>query len=107
MPFKGVMMAEFIYLLKLRPDLLDDEIWTDIEEKIVGEHFHRLKKDTEMGKVILAGRTTNSDSSQFGIIIFKEKSWDTALEYMNTDPAVKEGVMTATLYPYRVALMKK
>jgi uncharacterized protein YciI len=100
-------MEEYIYVLKLRPDLLDDEAWTDKEEKIVSDHFNRLKTDTEAGKVILAGRTLNSDTTQFGIVIFIDESWDTALDYMKKDPAVLEGVMTATLYPYRVALMKK
>ena len=100
-------MEEFLYVLKLRPDLLDDDAWTDKEEKIVSEHFIRLKTDTEAGKVILAGRTLNSDATQFGIVIFIDESWDTAVEYMEKDPAVLEGVMTATLFPYRVALIKK
>lgn len=100
-------MEEFIYVLKLRSDLLDDTVWTDVEEKIVNNHFSHLKEDTEKGKVILAGRTTNSDNTQFGIVIFTDKSWDSALNYMKSDPAVHAGVMTATLYPYRVALMKK
>ena len=100
-------MEEYIYVLKLRPDLLDDAAWTDKEERLVGEHFNRLKEDTEKGKVILAGRTTNKDPSQFGIVIFYEKTWESAMEYMNLDPTVKNGVMTATLYPFRVALMKK
>ena len=100
-------MEEYIYVLKLRPDLLDGDAWTDKEKNIVSDHFNRLKADTEEGKVILAGRTLNSDSTQFGIVIFFDKSWDSALDYMKKDPAVRKGVMTATLYPYRVALMKK
>jgi uncharacterized protein YciI len=100
-------MEQFIYVLKLRPDLLDEKAWTEKEENIVSDHFNRLKKDTETGKVILAGRTTNSDPTQFGIVIFIDDSWDSAMEYMNSDPAVNQGVMTASLYPYRVALMKE
>lgn len=100
-------MEEYLYVLKLRPDLLSDNAWTDEEEKIVGKHFTRLKTDTERGKVILAGRTLNSDPTQFGIVIFTDESWEFAMEYMNTDPAVQAGVMTATLFPYRVALIKK
>ena len=100
-------MYEFIYVLKLRPDLLDENVWTEKEEKVVAKHFNRLKEDTEKGKVILAGRTLNKDDSQFGIVIFREESYETATDYMNSDPAIKKGVMSATLYPYRVALMKK
>ena len=100
-------MEEFIYTLKLRSDLLNVDAWTDKEEQIVEDHFTRLKNDTEKGKVILAGRTTNSDETQFGIVIFTEVSWETALDYMNSDPAVKKGIMTATLFPYRIALLNK
>ena len=100
-------MKEFIYVLKLRTDLLSEDAWTDKEEKIVGAHFNRLKRDTEAGKVFLAGRTLNPDSTQFGIVIFTDESWDSAMKYMQTDPSVQEGIMTATLYPYRIALMKK
>ncbi|TFG25957.1 MAG: hypothetical protein EU533_00335 [Promethearchaeota archaeon] len=100
-------MKEYLYVLKLRSDLLVEDAWTEKEENIVGNHFSRLKMDTDNGKVILAGRTLNSDDTQFGIVIFLDESWDSAMEYMNKDPAVQEGVMTATLYPYRVALMKK
>lgn len=99
-------MKEYLYYLKLRSDLLDEKAWTQKEEKIVQDHFERLKKDTDAGKVILAGRTLNNDASQFGIVIFIEGSWDSATKYMEEDPAVKEGVMTATLFPYRIALMR-
>ena len=100
-------LEEFIYVLKLRPDLLDDDVWTDLEEEIVSEHFVRLKKDTEDGKVILAGRTLTNPPEGFGIVIFYDESWESAKEYMEKDPAVAKGIMTATLFPYRVALMNK
>jgi uncharacterized protein len=100
-------MDEYIYMLKLRPDLLDDSAWTEKDEKIVSEHFNHLKEDFERGKVILAGRTTNSDKTQFGIVIFTAESWKSAQTYMESDPAIKYGVMTATLFPFRIALMKK
>ena len=100
-------MVEYIYVLKLRPDLLDDDAWTNPEEKIVSDHFKRLEMDTESGKVILAGRTLTNTPDGFGIVIFNDKSWESAKKYMENDPAVKKGVMTATLFPYRTALMKK
>ena len=98
---------EFIYVLKLRNDLLDDSNWTEIENKIVEEHFQRLKIDCEKGKVILAGRTLTNTPDGFGIVIFKEDSLKNAEIYMNTDPAVQKKIMTATLFPYRVALINK
>ncbi len=99
---------QFLYVLKLRPDLLKEENWTDQDNKLVEEHFKRLEQDTIAGKVILAGRTlTGEDPEGFGIVIFKDNSMEDAQVYLDTDPTVKAGVMTAKLYPYRVALIQK
>jgi len=46
------------------------------------------------------------DSSGFGIVILEVDSEEEAYDLMNNDPAVKEGIMEATLYPYRVALLR-
>lgn len=42
-----------------------------------------------------------------GIVILEVDSEEEARELMENDPAVKEGVMEATLFPYRVALIRK
>ena len=96
---------EFIYVLKLRNDLLDDSNWTEIENKIVEEHFQRLKIDCEKGIVILAGRTLTNTPEGFGIVIFKEDSLKNAEIYMENDPAIQKKIMTASLFPYRIALI--
>lgn len=97
---------QFIYVLKLIPRLIEDEAWTAEDEAIVGRHFKRLQDLQASGKLILAGRTTNGGDSQFGIVIING-SEDQARQMMNEDPAVKEGIMTAELYPYRVALISE
>ena len=53
-----------------------------------------------------AGRTLIMDSSGFGIVILEVDSEEEATSLMESDPAIKEGIMTATLFPYRVALIK-
>ena len=58
------------------------------------------------GKLILAGRTLNMDEKTFGIVILEVTSKEEAETIMKNDPAVSEGIMTAELFPYRVALMK-
>jgi len=98
---------EFIYVLKLRNDLLDDSNWTEIENKIVEEHFQRLKMDCDRGKVILAGRTLTNTPEGFGIVIFKANSLKSAEIYMNNDPAIQKNIMTANLLNFRVALINK
>lgn len=44
------------------------------------------------------------DSTGFGIVILEVDSEEEAIEHMKNDPAVKEGIMKAKLFPYRVAL---
>jgi uncharacterized protein YciI len=79
---------------------------TPEEERIVGDHYSYLKKLTDQGVVILAGRTLNTDESSFGIIIFRADSEEAARRIVADDPAVRGGVMRAELFPYRIALME-
>ncbi|MDX1805679.1 MAG: YciI family protein [Paenisporosarcina sp.] len=98
---------QFLYQLKLIPELLDENNWTDKENNIVQHHFDVLQVLEQEGKLILAGRTLNMDSFGFGIVILEVHSEEEAIALMRNDPAVKEGIMTATLFPYRVALLRK
>lgn len=96
---------QFLYQLKLIPSLLDEASWTDKENSIVQHHFEVLQKLQEEGKLLLAGRTLNNDP--MGIVILEVDTEEEAVEMMNNDPAVKEGIMEAQLFPYRVALYRK
>ncbi|MBW3110771.1 MULTISPECIES: YciI family protein [Bacillaceae] len=98
---------EFIYVLKLIPRLYQEENWTAVDEGIVQRHFERLKELTDSGTVILAGRTLNEEENAFGIVVFEADDEKQAKAFMEEDPAVKEGIMTAELFPYRVALLRK
>ena len=80
---------------------------TPEEGAIVSQHFNYLKGLMEQGVVILAGRTLNTDDSSFGIIVFNAASDDDAQQIVDGDPAVRQGVMRATLFPYRVALIQQ
>ncbi|MDI2589320.1 YciI family protein [Psychrobacillus sp. NEAU-3TGS] len=96
---------QFLYQLKLIPALLDQTSWTYKENSIVQHHFEVLQKLQEEGKLLLAGRTLNTDP--MGIVILEVDTEEEAVELMNNNPAVKEGIMEAQLFPYRVALYKK
>jgi len=76
---------------------------TDEEASIISEHFNYLKLLTEQGVVLVFGRTQNKDASTFGIAIFRAESDAGARAIMKNDPAVKNGVMRAELFPYKVA----
>jgi uncharacterized protein YciI len=101
-----VEKRQYLYRLKLVPRLVDDANWTDKENKAVGEHFERLKKMLAEGSLVLAGRTLNKDETAFGIVVFEAASEEEARKIMMGDPAVREGIMTAELFPYRVALIR-
>ena len=80
---------------------------TPEEDEIIDQHFAYLQDLTKKGVVILVGRTLNTDATSFGLTIFEAEDETAAREIMENDPAVKSGIMAATLYPYRVALSRK
>ena len=93
-------MENYIYVLKpTRSTFLHDS--TESERGIVSEHFLYLQKLNEDKTVFLAGRT---EQAEFGIVILHTENREQAEEIMNNDPAVKQKVMTAELYPFMIAL---
>jgi uncharacterized protein YciI len=80
---------------------------TTEETETVSRHFAYLKDLTEKGVMILVGRTQNSDESTFGIAIFEAEDEAAARTIMENDPAIVGGVMSAKLYPYKVALIRE
>lgn len=96
---------EFLYLLRpARLEMLTAGP-TAAEAAIVSEHFAYLQALTEQGVMILVGRTLNNDAETLGLAIFRAGSEAEARAIMENDPAVRAGVMTAKLYPYRIALL--
>lgn len=96
-------MNQWLYLLRpVRPKLATNP--TPEEAAAVERHFRRLQNMLTEGRLILAGRTL--EDFPFGIVVFDAETEDEARAIMDGDPAVQEGVMTATLHPYRVALMR-
>ena len=98
---------QFIYVLHLVTRLHDEKAWTKEDKAAVDQHFNRLKEATDRGQVLLAGRTAESLDKTFGIVVFEAKDQEAALGFMNGDPAVLAGVMTAELHPFSVALERK
>ena len=98
---------QFIYVLHLVPRLYDDKAWTTEDKAAVGRHFNRFKEAIKSGQLILAGRTTETGDKTFGIAIFEAADESAARKFMEEDPAVVAGVMTAELHPFGVALERK
>lgn len=97
-------MKQYLYRIHpTRPAMLTAGP-TPREAAIVSEHFAYLQNLVEQGTVLMAGRTLNDDESTFGIVVFTSADDAAATALMQADPAVRQGVMHATLFPYRVAL---
>jgi uncharacterized protein len=94
---------EYLYQLRLIPRLESDDAWTEADQAILSRHVEHLGRLLEEGTLILAGRTLGDGEERFGIAIFRAPSDEEARRIMESDPAIAEGVMTARLYPYRVA----
>ena len=101
-------MPYFIYRLSLTPRYLDESNWTDETRQIVSKHFNHLKQHCSNGKVLMAGRSDLpiSDAENFGICIFEAESPEEAQQFMDSDPTVINGVMTAKVYPFSLAMLR-
>jgi uncharacterized protein YciI len=98
---------QFIYVLHLVLRLYDDKAWTEDDKAAVQRHFNRFKDAVKTGQLILAGRTLETGEKTFGVAIFEAVDENAARAFMNADPAVIAGVMTAELHPFGVALERK
>ena len=85
----------------------DQNAWTDAADGVVAQHFAHLAKAAEAGKDILAGRTTESLAETLGLATFEAENEQAARLFVESDPMVVAGIMTATLHPYSVALQRK
>ena len=98
---------QFLYMLRpTRVGMVADGP-TERENEVLARHFAYLKDLTDRGVVLLAGRTLTEDASTFGIVVFRAESEPEAEHIMREDPAVRQSVMRAKLYPYRVALLAR
>jgi len=98
---------QYIYVLRLVPRLHDSTAWTERDNAAVSKHFARLQEATRQGKVILAGRTDEPLEKTFGIVVFEAENEVSAKQFMQADPTIVAGVMSATLHPYAVVLLRK
>jgi uncharacterized protein YciI len=103
---RGILLSEistFAYVLRLARPRAFGRLSAK-EEAIIDEHFDYLKKGLAGKKLILAGPCLDGE---FGLVIFRAASKEEAENFMKNDPAVKKGVMTAEMHPFRIALIEK
>lgn len=97
----------FIYLFDaVRPEMITDpDSWTEEDIRIAEEHFAYLQRATEEGALILAGRSL--DETGPAIVIVEASTEAEARSFMKRDPFVANGLMRATLHPFRAALVRQ
>jgi uncharacterized protein YciI len=99
--------AQFVYFLRpKRLEMLTKGL-TAAEVCILTDHCNYLKELTARGVVKLAGRTTNNDEATVGIVIVNAPDEAAAREIMESDPFVKNSLMGASLFPFRIAYEAK
>ena len=98
---------QFIYVLRLVPRLHADSAWTKEDKAVLERHFVRFQDAAKSGQLILAGRTSEPGDKTLGIAIFEAPDEDAARKFVQEDPAVVGGLMTAELHPFAVALRRK
>jgi uncharacterized protein YciI len=100
-------VQQYVYVLRVAPALHDQAKWTQADNDAVSRHFARLAAAVKSGQVIFAGKTTEPLDTAFGLVVFEAASDEAARQFMESDPAVVAGVMSATLHPYALALQRK
>lgn len=95
---------QFLYTIRPVRVAMLTEGPTDREEEIITQHFRYLAALAAKGVVEFAGRTDTQDEKTFGIVVFHARSETDALEIMQADPAVTEGVMIPELFPFHLAI---
>ena len=97
-------MLQFLYRLEPARIEMVTVGPTPEEAAIVSQHFAYLEALTKQGVMLLVGRTQDNSPDTMGLAIFQSESEAQARAIMNTDPAVKNGVMRAKLFPFKIAL---
>lgn len=106
-PSPGDKLMQFVYVLRLVPRLYAEASWTKEDSEVLSRHLARFKEAAAKGQLILAGRTLTPGAQTFGVAIFEAEDEAAARAFMEGDPAVAGGLMTAELHPFRVAVQGK
>lgn len=97
----------FLIMLRPVPRLHTEAAWTEADNASVYAHFKRLQEAAAAGKVILAGKTDEPLDITIGLVVLRATDEAEARVFMEGDPCVEAGVMTAELRPYGLAILGK
>lgn len=97
----------FTYILKLTDHYQDPAHWDDDTNKKLDMHWNYLVGLHARGVMQFVGRTSYMPGHKdlFGIAVFSAADEAEATGIMQDDPAVVNGIMTATLHPFNLSLI--
>ena len=98
-------MNQYLYQIRLKRLEMLTEGPTESETNVLQDHVSYLERLAQESVVLLAGRTQTVDADGFGIVILRAGSEREAQQIMEQDPGVKDGVMHARLFPYKIAVL--
>lgn len=91
------MKSYFLVMLSTGDSIIEDQ-------KIVQEHFQGHLKNigrlSEEGKLIVAGPLGKNENEYRGIFIFDVKQKEELREMLQSDPAIKAGLLSYTIYKW-------
>lgn len=95
-------IAEYLYRLQpTRPEMLS--LGTTLhEESIILQHLEYLRELTRRKILKKSGRTDANQPEIFSTVVLATDCYESAKKIMQDDPAVKNGLMRARLYLYKV-----
>ena len=96
----------FLYQFEpVRPEMVTNPgAWTESDIEVAEAHVAYLRQATEDGTVILAGRSL--DGVGPAVVILDIDDEEEARAFMEDDPFVRQGLMRATLHPFRAAMVR-
>lgn len=96
-------MPHYLYRIDpARPDMHSTGP-TPQEAEALAEHFGYLHRLTELGIVLMAGRSQSLHDEAFGLVLLQADTEAHARALMEADPVVAQGVMLGDLQPFRIA----
>ncbi|MGE0174698.1 MAG: YciI family protein [Oligoflexales bacterium] len=98
-------MALYVYKLALQPRYYDFSTWDEKVQETFKRHAEYLHKGVTTGKVHVVGRSDQEPKKNYGIVIFEDASEQEAKQFMNDDPCIVGGVMTAELAPFKLLMV--
>jgi uncharacterized protein YciI len=90
----GMKMYVFV-ILKTGDNIIDDKMKVD---SLFNGHLKNISHLAEQGLLVVAGPFSKNDNKYRGMFILNVSTFDEATGLLQSDPAIKENLLTVDLY---------